>query len=255
MRLRAPALRRRVILAAVLALGAGAGAAAAAQPASAMTQTCNTCIHVQNDYAFRGALDAVHQATAVNSPISLWYETPTTTDAGADLLGLSVGTVTRALATADFGVVNQSHLNWVDYIGDSVVRFKYSPFGNGGANTFIGLNGQLGDGTKVALRHDNPNSVWQEWIEVPVDADGNPTGTGPAALGGVANACGNLGAPTGIRHCVLINVGQTQNPEDPFVLTDPGDAFTGSLTQQDVEQSNINQNAAVATNQVWDFRN
>jgi len=244
--------RSRAVLTSVLAaaLGGAAALAVPVQPAQAVTQTCNSCIHVQNDYAFRGALDAVHQATAINSPISLWYETPTTTDAGADLLGLSVGTVVPSLTIANFGQVNQSSLNWVDYIGDSVVRFKYDPFGNGGANTFIGLNG-----TRVALRHDNPNSIWQEWIEVPVNADGMPTGTGPAGLGGVPNACGNLGNPTGTHFCVLIDVGQTQNPEDPFVLTDPDNAFTGSLTQQDVEQASINQNAAVNTDQVWRFRN
>jgi hypothetical protein len=259
MRLRALALRRRVILAAVLALGAGAGAAAAV-PAQAVTVTCLSCIHVQNVYAFRGALDAVHQATAVNSKISLWYETPTTTDAGADIQVVSAGTVVPALQTADFGVVNQSHVNWVDYEGDSVVRFRYDPFGNGGANTFIGLNGQMGDGTSVALRKDNPNSVWQEFIEVPVNALGQPNGNnnngGINNLGGVANACGNPVAPTAsAQRCVLIDVGQTQNPNDPFILTDPDNAFTGSLVQQKVQQATINQFDAVSTDQVWVFRN
>lgn len=230
-----------------------AGGGALAGPASAaplVTATCNACIHVQNVYAFRGALDAVHQATAVNSPVSLWYETPTATDAGADLLGLSVGTVVASATNVNFGQVNQSALNWVDYIGDSVVRFKYDPFGNGGANTYIGLNG-----TKIALRHDNPDSVWQEFIEVPTDGTGHVDGTSSSGLGGVADACGDLGSPVGVRHCVLIDVGQTANTEDPFVVTDPNDAVTGSLVQQDVEQATLNQNAAVATNQVWDFRN
>jgi hypothetical protein len=250
--------------AAALAL---AGGAATALPASAaparpdITATCVACIHVQNTYAFRGALDAVHQATAVNSPISLWYETPTTTDAGADLLVVDAGVVTRAIANADFGVVNQSKINWVDYVGDSVVRFKYDPFGNGGANTYIGLNGQKGDGTSVALRKDNPNSVWQEYIEVPVNALGQPNGNnangGINNLGGVPQACGSPVNPTPstVRHCVLIDVGQTTNPNDPFILSDPNDAFTGSLVQQDVEQATINQFDAVATSQVWQFRN
>ncbi len=261
MRLRALALRRRAVLTAVLAAGLGGGAALAVpvQPAGAVTVTCLSCIHVQNEYAFRGALDAVHQATAVNSPISLWYETPTTTDAGADLQVVSAGTVTPALNTADFGVVNQSHLNWIDYVGDSVVRFRYDPFGNGGANTFIGLNGQMGDGTSVALRHDNPNSIWQEFIEVPVNAAGQPDGNngngGINNLGGVANACGNPVSPAaGAQHCVLIDVGQTQNPNDPFILTDPDNAFTGSLVQQTVQQASINQFDAVTTAQVWQFR-
>jgi hypothetical protein len=245
--------------AAALAL---AGGAATALPASAaparpdITATCLSCIHVQNVYAFRGALDAVHQATAINSPISLWYETPTTTDAGADLQARSVGLVVPAITNADFGVVNQSKLNWVDYLGDTVVRFKYDPFGNGGANTYIGLNGQLGDGTKVALRKDNPNSIWQEFIEVPVNAAGLATGTTTSHLGGVPNACGDLVNPTAAGHtCVLVDVGQTQNPEDPFILSDPDDAFTGSLTQVDVEPATVNQFDAVATSQVWRFRN
>jgi hypothetical protein len=256
MRLRALALRRRrVVLAGALALAAG-GAAAAAIPAQAVTVTCVTCIHVQNVYAFRGALDAVHQATAVNSPVSLWYETPTTTDAGADLQVRSAGPVVPSLTIANFGQVNQSSLNWVSYIGDTVVRFRYDPFGNGGANTFIGLNGQMGDGTSVALRHDNPNSVWQEFIEVPVTAAGLAAGTGPAHLGGVPNACGDPVNPVAAGHnCVLVDVGQTQNPADPFVLTDPGNAFTGSLVQQKVEQADINQLDAVNTDQVWRFRN
>jgi hypothetical protein len=259
MRLRAFSPRRRVT-AAVLALGlcgGGAAAAAAAQPAGAVTVTCLSCIHVQNEYAFRGALDAVHQATAVNSPISLWFETPTTTDAGADLQVRSAGVVTPSLTTADFGVVNQSHVNWIDYVGDSVVRFAYDPFGNGGANTYIGLNGQMGDGTSVALRKDNPNSIWQELIEVPVNAAGQANGTGGInGLGGVPNACGNPVNPApSAQHCVLIDVGQTQNPNDPFVLTDPDNAITGSLVQQRVEQAGINQFDAVNTDQVWQFRN
>jgi hypothetical protein len=243
-----------------LGLCGGGALAGAAQPAGAVTVTCLSCIHVQNEYAFRGALDAVHQATAVNSPVSLWFETPTTTDAGADLQVVSAGTVTPAVATADFGVVNQSKVNWVDYEGDSVVRFHYDPFGNGGANTYIGLNGQMGDGTSVALRKDNPNSIWQEFIEVPVNAVGQPNGNnnngGINNLGGVANACGSPVTPTpGAQHCVLIDVGQTQNPNDPFVLTDPDNAITGSLVQQRVEQADINQFDAVNTDQVWQFRN
>lgn len=258
MRLRAPALRRRIALAAVAALGLGAGTAViAAPPAGAFTVTCVSCIHVQSTYAFRGALDAVHQATAVNSPISLWYETPTTTDAGADFQVVSAGSVIASTTMANDGVVNQSHLNWFDYVGDSVVRFRYDPFGNGGANTFIGLNGQMGDGTSVALRHDNPNSIWQEFIEVPVNALGQPNGTGGTNnLGGTPNACGSPVSPSpSAQRCVLIDVGQTRNTNDPFILTDPDNAVTGSLVQQKVQQATINQFDAVSTDQVWSFRN
>ena len=140
-------------------MGATAASAAPARPA--FTVTCVACTHVQNRYAFRGALDANRQGTAINTPMVLWYETPTTTDPGADLL---VKTVTTAITS---GHVNQSHLHWTAYNGDSVVRFLYDPYGNGGANTYVGL-----DGTALALRADNPNSVWQEFIEAPVDANG-----------------------------------------------------------------------------------
>jgi hypothetical protein len=251
--------RRFALLAAsaAIALAAAAGAAAAAGPASAApahldsTQTCNSCIHVQNTYAFRGALDAVHQATAINSPISLWYEQASTTDAGADLLVAGEGTVIPSTIINLDGVVNQSNKNWYPYEGDSYVRFLYDPFGDGGADTFIGLNG-----ASVALRHDNPNSIWQEWIEVPVTAAGAPNGTGPLSLGGVPNACGSptttVSFATG--HCVLIDVGQTQNPTDPDVLTDPNDADTGSLVQQTVQFANPNQNGEFATDAVWSFR-
>lgn len=246
-----------VILLPLAGLGLAAGAALAS------TQTCNDCVHVQNDYAFRGALDALHQATAVNSPIGLWYEQAATTDAGADLLAVSSQTVIASTTHANNGTINQSSLNWYPYEGDTVVRFKYDPFGNGGANTYVGLNG-----SKVALRADNPNSVWQSFIEVPVTKAGLPVGTGPGTstspsttgpgagqLGGVPNACGPLN-PTakGSTYCVLVNVGQTQNVDDPMVVTDPGDADTGSGVQQDVEFASINQNGEYATNQVWDFQ-
>ena len=161
----------------------------------------------------------------------LWYETPTTTDPGADLL---VKTVTTAITG---GHVNQSHLHWTAYNGDSVVRFLYDPYGNGGANTYVGL-----DGTALALRADTPNSVWQEFVEVPVDANG-------FALPNTPNACK---APA---HCVLVDVGQTANTNDPLVVTDPFNAFTGSGEQQDVEFQSINQFNATATNQVWQFQN
>lgn len=222
--------------AAALALASGGLALAAASSASASTVTCTSCTHVQNEYAFRGALDAVHQGTALNTPIVLWYEKASTTDPGADLLVVPGGTVAAAVTSADFGVVNQSNLNWVSYIGDSVVRFKYDPYGNGGANTYVGLNG-----TNVALRADNPNSKWQEFIEAPVTSSGAP-------LSPSANACSS-------GHCVLIDVGQTANPNDPIVVTDPNNANTGSLVQQDVTFGNVNQAGDYATNQVWDFQN
>ena len=247
---------------AALTLAGGLSASLAATSAWATTQTCNTCVHVQNDYAFRGAHDALHQATAVNSPIGLWYEQAATTDAGADLLAVSSQTVIPSTTHANNGVINQSGLNWYPYEGDTVVRFKYDPFGNGGANTYVGLNG-----AKVALRADNPNSVWQSFIEVPVTKTGLPAGTGPGAttspspttgtgqLGGVPNACGPLN-PTakGTTYCVLVDVGQTQNVDDPMVVTDPSDADTGSGVQQDVEFASVNQNGEYATNQVWDFQ-
>lgn len=244
-----------------LAGGLAAAASSTAVAAPALTVTCVSCIHVQNVYAFRGALDAVHQATAVNSPVSLWYETATTTDAGADLLAVGAGSVTQSLTTADFGVVNQSNLNWISYLGDTVIRFKYDPFGNGGANTYIGLNG-----LKIALRNDNPDSIWQEFIEVPVTVAGSPDGctvtgspvtcTGTTGPAGVKNACGlpTTVNPLATSHCVLIDVGQTANPTDPMVVTDPNDAVTGSLVQQDVEFANPNQFGAFPTNEVWDFR-
>ncbi len=259
---------------AVLTLIGGAGAAGATS-AWAATPTCTSCVHVQNNYAFRGALDALHQATAVNSPIGLWYENPSTTDPGADLLGVDVGTVTESLITSNDATVNDSSLNWFPYVGDTVIRLKYDPFGNGGANTYIGLNG-----TKLALRNDNPNSRWQEFIEVPVDsATDVPNGcaasvfaelktctrgtTAAANTAGVPDACGPLTGNTGSTpgpndtivtdSCVLIDVGQTQDPSDPMVVTDPADAFTGSLVQQDVAFASINQGDAYATNQVWNF--
>jgi hypothetical protein len=254
-----------VAAAAAVALSGGLAAAAssAADAAPALTVTCVSCIHVQNVYAFRGALDAAHAATAVNTPIVLWYEQATTTDSGADLLVVPAGTVTQSLTTADFGVVNQSNLNWISYLGDTVVRFKYDPFGDGGANTYVGLNRLT-----VSLRHDNPDSIWQEFIEVPVSAAGSPDGqtvtetggtvsfTGSTGPANVKNACG---APTTVNpaatgHCVLIDVGQTANPGDPMVVTDPNDAFTGSLVPQVVGFENPNQFGAVPTNEVWDFR-
>jgi hypothetical protein len=243
-------IRKTILAAGGLALAAALGLGAGA--AQATTQTCNDCVHVQNDYAFRGALDALHQATAVNSPIGLWYEQASTTDAGADLLAVSSQTVVPSATPTNDGTVNQSNLNWYPYEGDTVVRFKYDPFGNGGANTYMGLNG-----AKVALRNDNPDSVWQSFIEVPVTKAGLPDGSGPtsADLGGVANACGPLNpASHGSAYCVLIDVGQTQNADDPMVVTDPGDSDTGSMVQQDVEFASINQNSGYATNQVWDFQ-
>ena len=228
-------LRARIASVAIGMLAAG-GLAVTALPASASTVTCTDCTHVQSVYAFRGALDAESAGTAVNTPIVLWYEKSTTTDSGADLLVTSAGSVTDSPTIANFGLVNQSHLNWVNYEGDSVVRFKYDPFGNGGANTYMGLNG-----TKLALRNDNPDSVWQEFIEVPVSSTGVP------ALTNAANAC--------TSYCVLVDVGQTQNPDDPIVVTDPGDAFTGSLVQQTVAFGNVNQAGDYPTNQVWKFEN
>lgn len=252
------------------------GGIAAAGTAHASTQTCNSCVHVQNVYAFRGALDAEHAGTAVNTPLVLWYETPSTTDSGADLLGVSAGTVIPSTTITNFGQVNQSNVNWDAYLGDSVVRFQYDPFGDNGANTYMGLNG-----TRVALRNDNPDSVWQEFIEVPVTrsgaADGctaaslslqlapgsikcsggtaGPNGTAQG-LAGVPNACGTLN-PTGGRStadCVLIDVGQTANPQNPEVVTDPSDSDTGSLVQQVVSLANVNQNGDYPTNEVWDFQ-
>ena len=236
-------MRARLTAAAtVVAVGVGgfgvmnASAATTAPARPGFTVTCVACTHVQNEYAFRGALDAIHQGTAVNTPIVLWYETPTATDPGADLF---VSTVTTAITG---GHVNQSGLHWTQYNGDSVVRFKYDPYGNGGANTYVGLDGP-GNPTLLALRADNPNSVWQEFIEVPVTAAG-------VFGANAANACS-----AGLKHCALIDVGQSVNTNDPVVVTDPGNAFTGSLAQQDVEAENINQFGAIATSQVWDFQN
>lgn len=227
-----------VVAAGLTAFG-GIGAVAATT-AGASTQTCNGCYHIQNDYAFRGALDALHQATAVNSPVGLWYEKPSTTDPGADFQVVNAGVVGNS------GKVNQSGLNWKLYKGDEVVRFKYSPYGNGGANTYLGLEGPAAaTATKLALRADNPNSVWQEWIVAPV----SPTTNEPIAS--VADF--NLQTYTG--HYALIDVGQTVNPDDPMLATDPGDALTGSLTQLDVEVANFNQGNALPTNQIWDTQN
>ena len=245
-------VRRWLAIGAVAALPlAGAVTAATSGAAQASTETCNSCIHVQSEYAFRGALDAVGQATAVNSPLSLWYEQASTTDPGADFLVSGEGTVIPSTVITNDGVVNQSGLNWYDYEGDSYVRFKYDPYGNGGADTYLGLNG-----TKIALRANNPDSIWQEVIEAPVTAAGTPDGSGPLDLGGVPNACGSPTTTSALatRHCVLIDVGQTANTVNPLVITDPDDAFTGSLVQQDLELPIINQNTEFATNQVWDFR-
>ena len=49
----------------------------------------------------------------------------------------------------------------------------------------------------------------------------------------------------------LIDVGQSTNEYDPYVLTDPQDAVTGSLVQQDVELLSLNQNYSVPTNTAW----
>jgi hypothetical protein len=221
-------------------LAAGAGAVAAAAPAGAatvqpaQTQTCNECIHVQNVYAFRGALDALQQKTAINSPIGLWYERPTTTDPGADLLAVPDGVVSNR------GKVNQSGLNWSQYKGLQVVRLKFDPNGNGGADTYIGLEGpNPATATKLALRADNSNSIWQEWIVLPVGPDNIPN------LGVTSSSIFASGK------YVLINVGQTVNTYDPEVATDPNNALTGSLVQQDVEHVQINQNYEVPTNQLW----
>jgi hypothetical protein len=231
---------RRTFLAAGIGAVAIGGTVAGMSAAGASTQTCNACVHIQNDYAFRGALDALHQATAINSPIGLWYEKPSTTDAGADLLTVSAGTV------SSHGKVNQSGLDWSAFKGDAVVRFQYDPFGNHGADTYVGLEGPApATATKLALRADNPNSIWQEWIAVPLDSSGHATTPN-------ANVIFNT---TGHDHYALINVGQTVNPTDPYVATDPGDSITGSLVQQDVEHANFNQNAAVPTNQIWDTQN
>lgn len=217
---------------ATLLSGVGVALSGAAQ---ASTQTCTACTHVQNSYAFRGALDAKAAGTAINTPIILWQEKASTTDSGADLLVVSAGSVTASRAINNFGLVNQSSLNWAAYERDSVVRFKYDPYGNGGANTYMGLNG-----TKLALRADNQNSIWQEFIEVPVSSSGSPERA-------AANACAS--------HCVLIDVGQTANPDDPMVATDPQNAFTGSGVQQDVEFASTNQAGDYVTNQVWGFQN
>jgi hypothetical protein len=247
-------LRVAAGLAAVPLLG-GIASAAGVQAASAaplVTQTCNSCVHVQNVYAFRGALDAKGAGVAVNTPMILWPEQPSTTDSGADLLAVSTQTVVPSTTLTNDGTINQSTLNWYPYEGDTVVRFKYDPFGNNNANTYVGLNG-----TKLALRADNPDSVWQSFIEVPVTKAGLPDGTGPtsAKLGGVANACGPLNPSVKPgTYCVLIDVGQTQNTADPMVVTDPGDAFTGSGVQQDVEFAIVNQNGEYGTNQVDSFQ-
>jgi hypothetical protein len=255
--------------AAALTLLGGMGAvAAAAGPASASTQTCNTCIHVQSDYAFRGSLDAEHADTAVNTPAVLWYETPSASDSGADFQGFAAGTVTQtlgAVAPSDDSTLNQSGENWYAYTGDTYIRLKYSPYGDNSANTYLGL-----DGTTLSLRADNPDSKWQEFIEVPVTAGGAPDGTlnGGAngstgtGLGGTANACGSLTDPTSgygynaeASYCVLVDVGQTADPADPDVFTDPGNADTGSLVPQVVAFANVNQNGDYTTSQVWDFQN
>src|SRR5216683_4584081 len=116
-------------------LAAVGGFAVAGAGAASASPTCNTCHHVYNTYAFRGALAAAGAGTAVNTPIVLWYNSPGTTDPGADFITVPVGKVTST------GGVNQSALDWSAYAGDQVVRFKYAPYGNGSADTYIGLNG------------------------------------------------------------------------------------------------------------------
>jgi hypothetical protein len=197
----------------------GGFAVAAAGPASA-SPTCAGCQHVYNAYAFRGALATEGAGTAVNTPIILWYNSPGTTDPGADFIMQSAGYVSST------GGVNQSALNWSTFAGDPVVRFEFAPYGNTSADTYLGLNG-----TKVAVRNDNPNSIWQEWIVVPLSAKDN----------------GKYGAGY-----ALIDVGQTVNPEDPYILTDPNLGVTGSLVQQDVEHAQFNQYGHIPTNQVWE---
>jgi hypothetical protein len=189
----------------------GVGALLAATAASATTTTCNECHHIQNEYAFRGALDAEHAATAVNTPITLWQESASTTDSGADFLVQDVGTVSHS---------NWSQLNG-NFHGDEVVRFECAPYGNTSADTYIGLNG-----TNVALRADNSNPVWQEWVVAPVN---------------------------GGSHVAYVDVGETGGDQvDPYLLTDPGDAMTGSLTQQTVAHVAWTQNGTVPTDQAWE---
>ena len=250
-------LKARIAASAVTVLATG-GLAFAALPASATTQTCNECLHVENAY-YQGALDFEGQHTSINTPVIMWGETPATTDPGADLLvNTTPGTVPRK------GNINQSHLDWSAYRGDSIVRFEDAPFGNTGPDTYLGLNG-----TSLALRHDNPHSQWQEFIEVPVSSTGVIDQSSTYASN--ANACEaaygvspssfttnlpndtlvTLTAPT----CMLVDVGQSVNPDDPMVVTNPGNSGIYSAVQQVVTPENPNQNNEIPSNQLWYFAN
>ena len=201
-------------------LAAVGGFAVAGAGAASASPTCVDCHHVYSDYGFRGALAAEGAGTAVNTPIVLWFNSRGTTDPGADFITHVVGYVGKK------GGVNQSPLDWSAYKGDEVVRFKYAPYGDTSADTYIGLNG-----SQVAIRNDNPNSIWQEWIVVPLSAQDN----------------GKYGAGY-----ALVDVGQTVNTDDPYIMTDPDDAHVGSLVQQDVEHAAVNQFGHVPTNQVFE---
>lgn len=238
-------LRAKLAAIAAPALMVGGLAFAAASPASASTVTCSACVHIENGYFF-GAIDATHQGTAVNTPIIMWGETPATDDPGADfLLNTTAGTVTHS------GKVNQSPLNWSAYRGDTVARFEYAPFGNTDANTYIGLNG-----TKLALRNDNPDSKWQEFIEVPLSSTGVPL-TGSS---GFKNACGTTSTADGFYSsvessdfCMLIDVGQSVNADDPTVVTNPFNSGIYSLVQQQVSPENPAGNGTIPNDEQWYF--
>ena len=190
------------------------GLALSAGSASASTPTCNDCTHVQNVYAFRGNLDALGQSSKANTPVVLWYGTGSTNDPAQDFRVVPQGTVSHSGRYAAF---NQ------DYHGMAVVRFEYTPDGNDAAHVYLGLT----PGTsKASVRPDNTaDPDYQSYIEVPVDNTHNAV--------------------------VLVNVGESSNPSDPMVLTDPGYAFTGSKTQIALAPASVNQNGDVDTSQLW----
>jgi hypothetical protein len=190
-----------------------AGTTVASASKSPKTPTCSDCTHVQNVYAFRGNLDSLGQGTSYNNPVVLWYGTGTTSDPGQDFRWRLQGIVSRRGPYKAFHDL---------YGGDAVIRLQYTPYGNNSANVYLGL-----DGLKAAIRPDNMvDPEYQSWV---VDLKHN----------------------RGHKEAVLINVGETTNPADPYVLTDPGYAAVGSKTQLDLEILNVNQYRHVDTSQLW----
>ena len=201
--------------AATFALAGGGVGLAGTTVASASTPTCDMCTHVQNVYV-GGNLDAIGQGANANSPVILWHGTRTTSDPAQDFRWFREGTVSPKgrYAACDHR-----------YDGDRVIRLQYTPRSNNSANVCLGLNG-----LKAAIRpYNQVDPAYQSWIVV------------------------DLKGPTVMGHpeAVLINVGETTNPADPYVLTDPHHAAVRSKVQLDLEVLHSTQDHHADTAQLW----